>query len=230
MNHLLDNDLERDEAAPSGEREISLGPGTILGIFFALAIVCGGFFGLGYSMGRHSAQNAPAAVIVSNGSPAVSSANKPAAGSSATPKPPASPDGGELFPDETPAPPTRDDKPAISPADRIIVGDKLPVKSATPLPPTVTPAPPAPANAQNGALPAIAPNGTFMVQVAAVSSKDIADMELAALKKFNYPVVVRHEPQDQLLHIQIGPFATRKDADAMRQNVLSHGFNAIVKQ
>jgi cell division protein FtsN len=42
-------------------------------------------------------------------------------------------------------------------------------------------------------------------------------------------VVVRHEPQDQLLHIQIGPFATRKDAETMRQRVLADGFNAIVK-
>jgi cell division septation protein DedD len=50
-----------------------------------------------------------------------------------------------------------------------------------------------------------------------------------ALKKDGYAIVVRHEPQDQLLHIQIGPFATRKDAEAMRQRVLADGFNAIVK-
>ena len=68
-----------------------------------------------------------------------------------------------------------------------------------------------------------------MVQIAAVSSQEIADIELAALKKFGYQVVIRHEPTDQLLHIQIGPFATRKDAEAMRANVQAHGFNAIVK-
>jgi len=68
-----------------------------------------------------------------------------------------------------------------------------------------------------------------MVQIAAVSSQEIADIEVAALKKDGYDVVIRHEPQDQLLHIQVGPFANRKDAEAMRANVLAHGFNAIVK-
>jgi hypothetical protein len=29
--------------------------------------------------------------------------------------------------------------------------------------------------------------------------------------------------------LEIGPFATRKDAEAMRQRVLADGFNAIVK-
>src|SRR5438874_2469793 len=101
MNHLLDSDLDRDEAVSHGDREISLGAGTILGIFFALAIVCGAFFGLGYSMGRHSAQNAPPAVIVSNGSPAISSGTKPTAGSSGARLAP-DPD---VFSDPTPAPP-----------------------------------------------------------------------------------------------------------------------------
>ena len=68
-----------------------------------------------------------------------------------------------------------------------------------------------------------------MVQIAAVSSQEIADIELAALKKYGFDVVFRHEPQDQLLHIQIGPYATRKDAQTMQAIVLAHGFNAIVK-
>jgi DedD protein len=215
MNHLLDHDLEHDEAVSHGDREISLGPGTMLGIFFALAIVCGAFFGLGYSMGRHSGQNAPAPVIVSEASPAVTSAAKPTAGSASSRPAPV-----EAAPEETSS------QPAVKKADAAIVGDKIAGKAS----PAPAPLPPAPAASSAGALPPIAPNGAFMVQVAAVSSKDIADIELAALKRFNYPVVVRHEPQDQLLHIQIGPFATKKDADAMRQNVLSHGFNAIVKQ
>ena len=56
-----------------------------------------------------------------------------------------------------------------------------------------------------------------MVQIAAVSSQDVADILLASLQKKGYSVSVRHEPQDKLLHVQIGPFATRKDAEAMQQ-------------
>ena len=42
-------------------------------------------------------------------------------------------------------------------------------------------------------------------------------------------VVARTEPQDKLFHIQVGPFASRKDAEAMRQRLLADGYNAIVK-
>src|SRR5580658_8141663 len=38
------------------DREITLSMGLILSIFFALALVCAIFFGMGYTLGRHSAQ------------------------------------------------------------------------------------------------------------------------------------------------------------------------------
>ncbi len=68
-----------------------------------------------------------------------------------------------------------------------------------------------------------------MVQIAAVSSQDVADILTSSLAKKGYTVSVRHEPQDKLLHVQIGPFTSRKDAEAMRARVLADGFNAIVK-
>ena len=43
-------------------------------------------------------------------------------------------------------------------------------------------------------------------------------------------VAIRREPQDKLFHVQIGPFATKKEADAMRQHLQTDGYNsAIVK-
>ncbi len=50
-----------------------------------------------------------------------------------------------------------------------------------------------------------------------------------ALRKHGYNVAVRQITPDKLLHVQIGPFAIRKDADAMRQRLLADGYNAIVK-
>src|SRR5207244_734856 len=102
--------------------------------------------------------------------------------------------------------------------------------SSAPIPGT-TAARPSPAAA---AAPASAATGTltpgnFVVQVAAVSSQDVANILLSTLQKKGYPVSVRHESQDQLLHVQIGPFPERKDAEAMRQRVIADGFNAIVK-
>ena len=81
MNTRYENDLYE-----SGEqdREISLSTTSILGIFFALALLCAVFFGFGYSMGRKSAQP------VSGASSEVTtrsenSSSKPSPGSPANP-------------------------------------------------------------------------------------------------------------------------------------------------
>jgi cell division septation protein DedD len=222
MNHLLDTD---EDTSPDGEREISLGTSTILGIFFALALAAAAIFGAGYTMGRKSAQNATAAVAPDTTSSATPyfTGNKPAAGSQA-PAPSAAPavetDGAAPTPAQaataTPAAPTvtvplASPTSAATPADGIIAGDKPPS--------------PAPQPATNNQQPAT----SFTVQVAAVSSQDVADILISSLQKKGYSVAVHHEPQDALLHVQIGPFAHRADAEAMRQRVLADGFNAIVK-
>jgi cell division septation protein DedD len=212
MNHLLDADQHED--TQPADREISLGPATILGIFFALALLCAVFFGFGYSLGRKSAQGSSISATASNPtSSTLAAAAKPTAGSLAVPSKSSAQVADPVAATPAPAPtavavPVAASK-AIAPSDTIIAGDKPP----TPQPATGNPQ----------------PATSFVVQVAAVSTQDIADIELSAQKKFGYDVHVRREPQDQLLHVQIGPFANRKDAEAMRQNVLSHGFNAIVK-
>lgn len=77
--------------------------------------------------------------------------------------------------------------------------------------------------------PTPAPAASVMVQIAAVSHREDADNLLTALKQRGYDVTIRNEPQDKLLHVQIGPFPTRKDADTTRQRLLADGYNAIVK-
>jgi len=68
-----------------------------------------------------------------------------------------------------------------------------------------------------------------MVQIAAVSNQADADVLLSALRKRGYSVTVRHEPGDSLMHVQVGPFANPADARAMRQKLLSDGYNAILR-
>jgi len=202
MNHsLLDPEVERQPADYSDEREISLGPGTILGIFFVLALICACFFGFGYSVGHRSAQTAAIQPVVMPTSSAAR-APKPTAGSIA---PVAQV---EQTQTETPA------QPAAAPEALPIAPRPAPAQAATP--PSV------------GTTPGNT-TGSFMVQVAAVSSQEIADIEVSALKKDGYNVMVRREPQDKLLHVQIGPFSDRKAADDMRKRVQADGFNAIVK-
>ena len=220
-------DPGRSDPGRGADREISLGAPAILGIFFALALLCAGFFGFGYSLGRKSAQAVPAdsEATVSESSSSSTSA-KPAAGSLASQpaapaaQPAADDSAARAVVQTEPAPSAPSTSPSTSknaatPADGMIVSDKLPTGNQHP--------------ATSNQQPAISPTGTIMVQIAAVSSQDVADILLASLKKKGYSVAVRHDPQDKLLHVQIGPFADRKDAEAMQQRVLADGFNAIVK-
>ena len=49
-----------------------------------------------------------------------------------------------------------------------------------------------------------------MVQIAAVSNQEDADVLISALRKRGYAVTVRRDPADNLIHVRIGPFATRR--------------------
>jgi cell division septation protein DedD len=216
------SDSDRTDLGHGADREISLGAPAILGIFFALVLLSAVFFGFGYTMGRKSAQAANADTVAANADTSSNGSAKPAAGSLAS-QPAAQPAADSASPvavqteptSSAPATQPTPSKNAATAADGMIVGDQPPARNAQ--------------SAATNQPPAISPSGTIMVQIAAVSSQDVADILLASLRKKGYSVSVRHEPQDKLLHIQIGPFANRKDAEAMQQRVLADGFNAIVK-
>ena len=55
-----------------------------------------------------------------------------------------------------------------------------------------------------------------------------ANVLVTALENRGYKVTIRRE-QDNLLHVQVGPFMTRTQAMAMRSRLLADGYNAIVK-
>jgi DedD protein len=102
----------------------------------------------------------------------------------------------------------------------------------TPSPTATVPLTPTPLENSEKPKPAAAPavaTGNFLVQIAAVSHREDAESLITALQQRGYTVFIRNEPQDKLLHVQVGPFPTRKDADAMRQHLLYDGYNAIVK-
>lgn len=69
-----------------------------------------------------------------------------------------------------------------------------------------------------------------MVQVAAVSHPEDASALVAALRRRGYAVTERHELADSLIHVQIGPFFNRNDANSMCQRLLGDGYNANVVQ
>jgi cell division septation protein DedD len=223
--YLEDDDLDTD----SNARELSLSPSTLLGIFFLLAIICAIFFGFGYSMGHRSATASPTSAENNGAAPLKVSGDakpSPALASQAddlTPADAAAAESSQPEKSES-TPPVRDTETLARPA-------RLERAVATPNPqlkPTVavkTPAAPTPSSTSR---PAVA-GAPALVQIAAVSHQEDADILVNALKRRGYTVAVRHEPQDKLLHVQLGPFPTRKDADVMKQRLSADGYNAIVK-
>lgn len=204
--------------------EVTLGMPALLGIFFGLVILCGVFFGFGYSMGHRSAAPTGGPHTTSSAQPPVTQTGANTTADDSSPdytKP--SPNSNEPAPALTVARPTRT---AAEPSQ----------PSAASL--TDTPANPTTTHSQRYVSPSAAtpaaystaiPAGAFMVQIAAVSRPEDGEALIAALRKRGYNVSARSEPQDKLLHVQTGPFATRAEANAMRQKLLSDGYNAIIK-
>jgi DedD protein len=226
-----DNDLQDLRESDGRDREISLGTATIIGIFFVLALLCAVFFGFGYSMGRRSAQTV---VNPSEASPVADSADsKPSPGSPANPSVTGSAvhkDAADGSDDSTASSgsATASAPPSPQPVTTNTRYDATPRPQATSIKPVSMPRPAVAATAIPAPV-AVPGLGSIVVQVAAVSHQEDATVLTNALKKRGYTVAIRQVPQDKLLHVQIGPFANKKDADAMRQRLLADGYNAIVK-
>ena len=224
------DEMDHDQIRPN---EVTLSTSTLLGIFFALVLVCAVFFGFGYSLGRHSIQSTSTNIATAAEDPNFNGF-KPSPGSPAA-------QGGTKS--------TISDTRSAS-TTRTAANDSANVKSS--LEPPTSPAAssgPSNATARNSAAPppparvAAAPAGQpasvaasvstsnvpAMVQIAAVSHQEDADVLVRALKKRGHDVIARQDPTDKLIHVQLGPFASRKDAEAMRQTLLTEGYNAIVK-
>jgi cell division septation protein DedD len=69
-----------------------------------------------------------------------------------------------------------------------------------------------------------------MVQIAAVSNVEDAQVLADALRKRGYAVVAHRDPGDNLIHVRIGPFPTAVEANSWRMKLLNDGYNAVVQQ
>jgi DedD protein len=205
--------------AATQDTEITLGTGRLLGLFFGLVIVCGVFFGLGYSLGRTAQKDVAVAPVTLP--PPVVNASKPAA---ARP---------EMVAAATDCASKPDGCPPASGNELTFYKSVEQSAPSTPLTTDTPPTEPAPA-AESKHAPEVAKpagNNAFVVQVAAVSKPEDADALLNALRKKQYPVFIASNPAaDRLFHVQIGPFNDFKEADAMRARLMSDGYNPIVKR
>jgi DedD protein len=217
---------QQEQQTTTQNTEITLGMGKLLAIFFLAVIVCGAFFGMGYSLGKNSTPLNPmgqnlAGISVSSGG------NKPTAGTVAKPLPPdcatstsgcipAQNTSDSNATSSTVQPSTLEgtDKPANPTSQTSATNAALTQVSNTPPTPDL-----------NGA------GQNIMVQVAAVTKQEDAEALVNALRKKNYPVFLMGSTgTDKLFHIQVGPFAELKEAEAMKSKLVGDGYNAIVKR
>ena len=190
--------------AAAQDVEISLGTGRLLGLFFGFVVVCGIFFGLGYTLGRSVGPTAVTAEAASQAAPANAAKPKPATGEVA----------------ETANAPSANDLTFYKTVEQ---------KHANPqLTPPSSPAPAAAASAPPIDSPHASP---YVVQVAAVSKKEDAEALAGILRKKSYPVFLSSNASgDPLIHVQVGPFNDIKDAEAMRGRLAGDGYSPIVKK
>lgn len=210
------------------DREITLGPVMLAVLGLALLALCSLCFIGGYSVGRGHEQ---AAAAPSPAGPSAAEllrdAPKPAASASNSGSQPA-PQAAAALPAQAPAqasaaastgaPAANPSGAATTPAPSVVHA-ALPAQGAAVQPGS-------PGGAVQTALPQ---SGAWMVQIAAVSHSEDADVLVAALRQRGYWVSTRHDPADNLIHVQIGPFSAYNDAVGMRQRLLNDGYNAVIQ-
>lgn len=186
----------------SQDTEITLGTGRMLGLFFALVALCAVVFAMGFSLGKNSVKMQDGD---SGAAPTVVQAGKRNSPTN--------------LPRESKQTPDMTFYKSVGQSDTN--SELAPAANST-----------APADAKSGTDTSAAPpaSGGYFVQVAAVSKQDDADTLVEALKKKQYNAVAAQTSSDKLFHVEVGPFAAIKDAENMRTQLLSDGYNPILKK
>ena len=198
--HLEANDRDETDLPQAADTEITLGTGKMLFLFFGLVVLCSVFFALGFKLGKGSVTT-----VELSSSPGSSSGGN-------TAKPGA--------------------KPATNPSDLTFyksVGQDTPCAQMTPPRDTSTPAPDSNQATPSDQPAQTSPNSNYLVQVAAVTKQEDADVLVDALKKKQY-AAFSAVLGDKLYHVQVGPFNDIKDAEATRAKLVGDGYNPILKK
>jgi cell division septation protein DedD len=241
------------------DSDITIGPGKLLGLFFMLVAMCGVFFAIGYSLGKTSAREqamndkTPLSASLAAASVGDSSAAKPSAALPTKNQSDAAasedhgakqeePDltffnsvkrsdrGKQEVPETAKAAPLRQ---AALKAEEQPMSKAAAAGKTTAAPTTDASAPAtATAKADTKAVVAATAGGAFVVQIAAVTREEDAAALAGALRKKNYSVFVVNNPavHDKFYHVQVGPFTTMQDAEAVKVKLTGEGYNPIVKR
>ncbi len=215
---------------------LELGSGPLLALLCGIGMLCGLFFAIGYTFGKHTvpaslslagptAQNTGA--TGSNGSKTSPSTPLPVSTSAQPPNP-----SGLTEAENNNMPQGLQAAPGAS-STAAPQGAQAPGTAAAPGAPVAGgPAPKVIQVSHPVVSQSPVPPGEYAVQVFAGASRGDALNLAAALKDRQYPVFVV-EPQagqgPQFYRVQVGPFKTQEAAKSMMQRLTSDGYNAILK-
>jgi cell division septation protein DedD len=206
--------FDDEEFEPAGERPdtvLTLGPLMAVGLFLGLALLCGLSFAFGYAVGHR----VPQPVAATNNEAA--DKQKPANADAAKAKPAAQNNSGKGLSNAT-------NRQSAAVAPQAGQSSQTPPKDfAEDSPARDTPARP------TSSTPAGGSTAGWMVQIAAVSHREDAEVLEGALRKRGYAVTLNHDAADNLIHVRIGPFSNRDEAAKWRQKLLSDGYNAMLQ-
>jgi DedD protein len=196
------------------DTEITLGTGRMLTLFFALVVICAGFFAIGFSLGRKAnALGSGNVMAAQSGAPAT--VVRPSAGKNNPP----------------PSAPSSKDFSFYNAVAQKSADTKLAPPDAQPQPATSSSTEPPKADGDASAATAAAPANAYYVQVAAVTRQEDADALVEALKKKQYPAFSNNNPSvDKYFRVQVGPYADIKDAELTRGRLIADGYNPILKK
>jgi cell division septation protein DedD len=235
----------------SEDTEITLGVGKLLGLFLLLAAICAIFFSIGFSLGKTSGHEQ----AVNDQPAAVAGAPDSGSSTSSDPKPSAAvATKSDTQSTAAPASNTADQQGSLTFYNAVKENDKAVqaaaeskaaaeqatgpkvVAATTPAAVPAVATPPNAATSRGSEVmshtsPVTGP-GTMVVQIAAVSREDDAVALAGALRKKNYNVFVVNNPvtNDKLYHVQVGPFSTLAEAEAMKAKLVAEGYNPIIKK
>jgi cell division septation protein DedD len=205
-------------ASAQQDTEITLGTGRMLIIFFAFVLVCAVFFAIGFSLGRKTTVAGATGTLNSLGS-APAMVVRPSAAKNDSHQTPQSGD----FSFYKAVGEKNADAALTSP-------DPKAASSAGTASTTTTSSTDA-AKATPDAAAAAPATGSYYVQVAAVTRQEDAVALVDALKKKQYPAFsANNPPNDKFYHVQVGPYADLKEAEAMKARLVGDGYNPIVKK
>ena len=209
-----------------------LGGRQLFGVFVLLVVICGMVFTLGYLLGRNQYESlhADASSLPLKpegiGNKAGKTAGEPAEKTTSTaPQSPLT--NWDFF---RPAEPVKPEEPAAEPPKP--AKSLVPSRTNVPGPVNTSPSPSIDTMRSNlkSVSPPPIPQGSTVLQIAAMSRSSDAVALAQALQLKRFPAFVLPPGSDRYYRVQVGPYSDAKSAKLARQKLESQGFKAIARR